>query len=539
MVDKADDIKILNINVNDMGFSPYVCEILINNNIETVGDIVHRTKKELFSILQKNMAIVEVEKKLAILELSFKESNYDQKEKNEKSLTIFKSINECLKGMPKCVWNYYYDMKNNSLVLDSILIYLREIERFLIATFQTKSIEESDFEKITPEILKEYFSNMQSGNSTKASRWSALNSFYEFLFDSSIIKRNPLDKVDRPNENAIKTQQVFLSSKELLEFYNTMKANVRDSNINRDMAIFYLIAVAGLKASSIRMLDYSDVDNEYNLNCSGKVFKLQNKSKSYLQKWLNERYRIAVPTTALFVSQKKQRISLNAINEALKKYAKLCGINKNVTIEMLRTSFASLYLNANYSIDFVSNYLWHQDSKTTYSMLDDIQQNTSLENARETLNYIFGESPTEGYKDDFVRDHSHNEKEVYVEGKYKLEIKINLELTDEDIDDIMCEALEGGISYWCNKAEVVGDYLGDYASEQISRGGSLLLRDAEEGDTYELTLQKFIEGFKLWIAGGYSTHKAIEEGIVDCSEIGKKEADQIVQLALFEEIIYA
>ena len=123
--------------------------------------------------------------------------------------------------------------------------------------------------------------------------------------------------------------------------------------------------------------------------------------------------------------------------------------------------------------------------------------------------------------------------------KYDLEVKVKVRLTDEDIDDIMVAALEGGIGYWVRKAEVVGDYLGYYASDQISRGGSLLLHDAEEDEIYELTLENFIEGFKLWIAGGYASAQAIEEGIVDCMYIDAADADVIVQLALFGEILFS
>ena len=65
---------------------------------------------------------------------------------------------------------------------------------------------------------------------------------------------------------------------------------------------------------------------------------------------------------------------------------------------------------------------------------------------------------------------------------WKIEATLKIDITTEDIDDIMCSALEGGITYWCCRAEVVGDYLGDFASEQISRGGTLLLHDAEEDD---------------------------------------------------------
>ena len=30
-------------------------------------------------------------------------------------------------------------------------------------------------------------------------------------------------------------------------------------------------------------------------------------------------------------------------------------------------------------------------------------------------------------------------------------------VTEEDVDDIMCSALEGGVVYWCNAAKVPAD----------------------------------------------------------------------------------
>ena len=41
--------------------------------------------------------------------------------------------------------------------------------------------------------------------------------------------------------------------------------------------------------------------------------------------------------------------------------------------------------------------------------------------------------------------------------KFEVKAEINVTLTQEDIDDIMCSALEGGICYWASEAEVVED----------------------------------------------------------------------------------
>ena len=123
--------------------------------------------------------------------------------------------------------------------------------------------------------------------------------------------------------------------------------------------------------------------------------------------------------------------------------------------------------------------------------------------------------------------------------EFFVNIERTVKVTAEDIDDIMCSALEGGINYWCCKAEVVGDYLGEYASEQISRGGALNLYDAEDDEVYELTLDKLLKGIKGAIDGSYYTDYGWADGyILDTCNVDACVADCIIQCALFEDVIF-
>jgi len=119
---------------------------------------------------------------------------------------------------------------------------------------------------------------------------------------------------------------------------------------------------------------------------------------------------------------------------------------------------------------------------------------------------------------------------------FKVRPEIEVELTQQDVDDIMCTALEGGICYWCGAAEVVGGYLGKYASEQISRGGSLILHDAESTDTWELNCEKFLNGVKLYFEQG--CHVQVDDNRIDAGDIDADDADCIIQLALFGEVVF-
>lgn len=125
------------------------------------------------------------------------------------------------------------------------------------------------------------------------------------------------------------------------------------------------------------------------------------------------------------------------------------------------------------------------------------------------------------------------------EKKFTVEMKSDVTLTQQDIDDIMVSALEGGINYWCREAEVVEEKrCAEWGHEQIARGGGLILHDAESYYKWELTREKFLEGFKLWLENGGDKYGAVSNGEVDCGEIDAECADSIIQYAIFGEVIY-
>ena len=129
------------------------------------------------------------------------------------------------------------------------------------------------------------------------------------------------------------------------------------------------------------------------------------------------------------------------------------------------------------------------------------------------------------------------------EKKFEVRAEITARLTQQDVDDIMVSALEGGICYWSDCVEVVDRYLGEYASGQISRGGKLKIHvdepfDEANTEWYELDMEKFAQGFRLWLENGGDRYGAVSNGEVDTCEIDGEMADLIVQYALFGEVVY-
>lgn len=128
-------------------------------------------------------------------------------------------------------------------------------------------------------------------------------------------------------------------------------------------------------------------------------------------------------------------------------------------------------------------------------------------------------------------------------------IQQDVVVTNEDIDDIMCGALEGGITYWASEAEVVGEYLGEYGSEQISRGGTLKIYldepfDKDDTEVYELTKENFMKGLRMYLQDPQRPYDILDfdrrtgKTILDTGEADAVVCDIIIQYALFNEVVF-
>ncbi len=119
---------------------------------------------------------------------------------------------------------------------------------------------------------------------------------------------------------------------------------------------------------------------------------------------------------------------------------------------------------------------------------------------------------------------------------HEIEVSFVISLTGSDIDHIMELALRGGIAYWCKRVEVATSWSDRPAYEQISRCGSLRFYDVD-GRTHELTLEKFLSGFRLFYIKNGEIGKD-PTGRMDVRDIGRTEADAIIQYALYGEFYF-
>ncbi len=118
-----------------------------------------------------------------------------------------------------------------------------------------------------------------------------------------------------------------------------------------------------------------------------------------------------------------------------------------------------------------------------------------------------------------------------------IRMKLQTTISDRTMDQIVQVALEGGIEHWCEKAEIIGNYLGERDSDQISRGGQIFLYDFIGEQELYLNKRNFLEGVKLFILNSKKRKETTDYG-VRFYDIDSNHADFIIQYALFGEVKY-
>jgi hypothetical protein len=129
---------------------------------------------------------------------------------------------------------------------------------------------------------------------------------------------------------------------------------------------------------------------------------------------------------------------------------------------------------------------------------------------------------------------------------HEIQILQTFKVTNEEISDIIDTALYGGINYWCAFVEPlrydnglpVGIKEEDwkkikFLSEIVGYGGTLIFKDIESSETWNLSVEQFLEGLKQYCQ---QHNKTLESLLENYDAV---DADCIIQYALFGNIEFS
>ena len=274
---------------------------------------------------------------------------------------------------------FYYFIKD-SLTESSTYKYIGHVIRFI-----------NNIDKEVSNInIDDYLYYLGKTNQGKSSSYqitvySALKKFSEYLYISKKNSINGMKYIKRPkfkeSEQTIKKREIgYLNRDEIKTYIDTVKKGVGSNNARirqekwkeRDLAIILVFLTTGIRCSALYKLDISNINfDKHVLTVTDKGNKvieylLDSEVEKIIKEWLIKRNELEIDKNdhALFVSNMKKRMSVEAISLIVKKYS-ITIKDKHITPHKLRATYGTQLYNETHDIRFVQSCMNHNSPKTT------------------------------------------------------------------------------------------------------------------------------------------------------------------------------
>ncbi|MDD3403243.1 MAG: tyrosine-type recombinase/integrase [Hespellia sp.] len=320
-------------------------------------------------------------------------------------------IRELLKTLPPFCKDYFraIEPRTSAKTRLSYAYDIRIFFRFLIENNPiymertTDQFDLHDLECLDPVDFEEYMSYLKvyqnddeatvtNTERGQARKMSAIRSMYTYLYKHQVISQNPTVIVDMPklHEKAI----IRLDTDEVAELLDYVehcgdeltgqRKTYYEKTKYRDLAILTLLLGTGIRVSECVGLDINDVDfknngititrkggNQMVVYFGEEVRKALEHYIKYTREGITP---IAGHENAFFYSTQRKRMGVQAVENMVKKYARIVTPNKKITPHKLRSTYGTALYKETGDIYLVADVLGHKDVNTTkkhYAALDE------------------------------------------------------------------------------------------------------------------------------------------------------------------------
>ena len=297
-----------------------------------------------------------------------------------------------LNKSPNTVKEYNYDL---NMFLKYILMHFRMTDAKEMQKVSIRDMSIDTVAKITLDDIHSFLfyltNNFNSKAATRARKTSSIRVFFNYLCNKKgLIEKNPAQNLETPKlDRRIPKYLTLDDSKKLLE---AVKESEDDRNSTRDYAIITLFLNCGMRLSELVGINFKDISfEEQRMTVIGKGNKertiyLNNACMSAIKKYMEVRPHDGVPfdsKDALFLSERKERISNRTVQYIVKKELQKAGLDTNkYSVHKLRHTAATLmYQYGNVDIRALQELLGHESISTTeiYTHVDNSQVRNAVE----------------------------------------------------------------------------------------------------------------------------------------------------------------
>lgn len=297
----------------------------------------------------------------------------------EKEIKSKDKMNIKLKSLPNIFEEFYVYLNGDHKSYTTIERYINYVQDFMLY-INNGSNDNEFYRRITPTAIKRYITALETqnkngeiirlGDEIQATRWSALNTFFNFLTEEDYIEINPMTKTKRPKVKT-KHKVTYLTPDEIQFVLNKIEKEGKMKLKNRDLCIVALGLSTGLRVSAIVQINIEDINfntNKIKVIEKGNVTRevdIGNNMRGLLLNWIKDRelYFNVENNSALFVSQHNKRMCTDAVRDLIAKYT--VDLNKHITPHKLRSSAAMNLYSSGVGILSIASILGHENITTT------------------------------------------------------------------------------------------------------------------------------------------------------------------------------
>lgn len=260
--------------------------------------------------------------------------------------------------------------------------------------YRTKSIRDltlEDLDGVTEtdiEIFLSYLSNYRYGDKrlscderAKARKLSTVRSLFKYFFNKGLIEVNNTAKVATPKLH--EKEIIRLERDEVSSLLDTAESGsglsghaigYHEKTQVRDTAILTLFLGTGIRISELVGLNNESID--FSTNSFKVIRKGGNEAILYFSEEVGDALaayfaqkeddpKIPPEEHALFLSMQYRRITVRAVENLVKKYAKIVTPLKKITPHKLRSTYGTALYRETGDIYIVADVLGHKDVNTT------------------------------------------------------------------------------------------------------------------------------------------------------------------------------
>lgn len=255
------------------------------------------------------------------------------------------------------------------LAYNTIISYRYDLLKYL--NFITK--RKINFRNVNLKVISEYYQYLSSINLEINSVFRnlvALKMFYRFLYTEGIIKNDMTHFIEFPRLKKKLPEALSLNELDKL----LAEENFKGLLGKRDQAMFELLYATGMRVSELINLRINDINLEHRLlKCIGKgnkerwipfTDKVHDILNDYI-KYIRPRLIKKKETNKLFLNSHGNHITRQGVFYLIKKYARISGMEKNITPHTLRHTLATHLIENGADLRSIQEILGHSDISTT------------------------------------------------------------------------------------------------------------------------------------------------------------------------------